>query len=86
MKTLEQYLTDAADTTTTVHVLTMKSRATVTDPDGKVTTAPVRFYIHPANVNGETLDFEVQGNTLTQDPSISYAEPEAVPAPSPEAE
>ena len=79
MKTFEQYLTDAADTTTTVHVLTMKSRATATDPDGKVTTAPVRFYIHPANVNGETLDFEVQGNTMMQDPSVTYAD--SVPAP-----
>jgi len=27
--------------------------------DGKV-----RFYIHPTNVSGPTLDFEVEGNTL----------------------
>ena len=25
----------------------------------------VSFYIHPANIDGETLDFFVSGNTLT---------------------
>jgi len=29
--------------------------------DGKV-----RFYIHPMTVNGPTLDFEIEGNTLKQ--------------------
>lgn len=24
----------------------------------------VHFYIHPANTGGDTVDFEVQGNTL----------------------
>ena len=74
MKTLEQYILDAADTTTTMHMLVTKPRATSTAPDGTVTQAPVCFYIHPSGVDGETLDFAVDGNNLSQDPSVTYAE------------
>lgn len=34
------------------------------------THGPVRFYIHPANVNGDTLNFEVQGNCVVPDPKV----------------
>ncbi|MEP3114912.1 hypothetical protein [Nisaea sp.] len=54
MKTLETYLTDAERAGVIDHRLRMQR-----GPDGKI-----RFYIHPVDVDGETLDFEVQGNSL----------------------
>lgn len=54
MKTLETYLTDA-------------ERAGVIDHRLRVQRGPngeVRFYIHPSDVDGKTLDFEVRGNSL----------------------
>ena len=53
MKTLEQYLKDAAATGVIDHSV----RAQVT-PQG------VTFYIHPAQTSGDTLDFKVLGNDL----------------------
>lgn len=34
----------------------------------------VRFYIHPANSSGDTLNFEVHGNTLIDDPNVTRGE------------
>lgn len=70
MKTLEQYLLDASDVTT-VHRLVMKPISTATAPDGTVTKTPVAFYIHPDTIAGDTLDFQVDGNSLTPDPRIT---------------
>lgn len=49
MKTLHEYLTENHDRNVIDHAL----RASVS-ADGTVT-----FYIHPANVSGDTLDFEL---------------------------
>ena len=54
MKTLETYLTDAERAGVIDHRLRMQR-----GKDGRV-----QFYIHPASVDGETMDFEVQGNSL----------------------
>ena len=53
--TLEQYFRSANANGVIDHSL----RAQV-DGEGKVT-----FYIHPAQISGETLDFKVEGNLLT---------------------
>lgn len=37
----------------------------------------VRFYIHPANVSGDTVDFEVRGNVLTPDMNKHYPDDDA---------
>ncbi len=55
MKTLETYLVDAEHKGVIDHQLRIQR-----GPGGEV-----RFYIHPANVDGDTLDFEVQGNCLS---------------------
>lgn len=54
MKTFETYLTDAAHAGVIDHRLRMQR-----GKDGKV-----QFYIHPDGVDGDTRDFEVQGNSL----------------------
>lgn len=56
MKTLETYLTDAERAGVIDHSLRMQR-----GKDGDV-----RFYIHPHGVDGDTMDFEVQGNALFQ--------------------
>lgn len=53
-KTLEQYLADDIGRGVIDHHL-RASR----DADGKVT-----FYIHPAGVDGDTLDYVVRGNVM----------------------
>ena len=63
MKTLAQYLAENAAR----HVIDHALRASV-DIDGKVT-----FYIHPNSVEGETLDFEANGNVLQ---AVTYPEPQ----------
>lgn len=60
MKTLDRYLTDNWARGVIDHVL----RAHVNDK-GVLT-----FYIHPQGVDGDTLDFLVEGNTLRPDPKI----------------
>lgn len=37
----------------------------------------VRFYIHPAGVNGDTVDFEVRGNVLTPNMHVHYPDDDA---------
>ncbi len=32
----------------------------------------VRFYIHPANTGGDTCNFELRGNVLSDDARITY--------------
>jgi len=54
MKTLETYLVDAEHKGVIDHRLRIQR--------GRV--GEVRFYIHPDGVDGDTLDFEVQGNGL----------------------
>ena len=54
MKTLEQYLRDAAGDNT----IDFRIRAT------GYTSAPTSFYIHPMGKDGDTLDFTVIGNAL----------------------
>jgi hypothetical protein len=54
--TLEQYLSGSIDAGAIDHsIRTMKGA------DGVV-----KFYIHPAGRSGDTLDFEVRGNELSQ--------------------
>lgn len=65
--TLEQYLQKFAAQNIIDHAL----RVSV-DEDGCVS-----FYIHPLNANGDTLDFEVEGNQLTP---IETVEAEVVKA------
>lgn len=38
----------------------------------EVSDAGVRFYIHPANRSGNTVDFEVHGNVLVGDPRVLH--------------
>jgi hypothetical protein len=54
LKTLEEYLRDSLKAGVIDHSL----RAQI-DIQGRLT-----FYIHPAGVSGDTLDFSVTGNTL----------------------
>ena len=54
MKTFEQYFKDNNINGNIDHSI----RATVRE-SGKVL-----FYIHPSNISGDTLDFEVEGNNL----------------------
>lgn len=54
MKSLEQYLRENVQKGAIDHII----RASV-DSDGLVT-----FYIHPHGVDGDTLDFSVDGNQL----------------------
>lgn len=54
MKTLEQYFRDDIERQAIDHAL----RARINEKDEVV------FYVHPHGVNGDTLDFKVQGNTL----------------------
>ena len=75
MKSLEQYLVDAVNRSgpATTHVLTVKQRSFVGfNAAGEPVLSPLCFYIHPIDQDGDTLDFQVQGNVLSQDPSISY--------------
>lgn len=53
MKTLEQYLKDDHDRGVVDHSIRAHEH------EGKVT-----FYIHPSGKDGDTLDFQVQGNVL----------------------
>jgi hypothetical protein len=55
MKTLETYLVDAEHKGVIDHQLRIQR-----GPGGEV-----RIYIHPDSVDGDTLDFEVQGNCLS---------------------
>ncbi len=54
MKSLEQYLREAQADGVIDHSLRIHS-----DHDGKII-----FYIHPANVSGQTCDYKVDGNVL----------------------
>ena len=56
MKTLEQYLKENADKGIIDH--------SIRSYDGKT------FYIHPDSRDGDTLDFEVDGNNLRQNPAV----------------
>jgi hypothetical protein len=60
--TFEEYLKKHHDLKIIDHAL----RAAV-DEKGQVT-----FYIHPADRDGDTLDFLVQGNTLWANPNVRY--------------
>lgn len=77
MKTLEAYLTDAVLGKTnpqhsiSVHTLTVKPRGLITGEGGQMVPGPLTFYIHPQGLDGETLDFEVHGNALSTDPSVT---------------
>lgn len=55
MKNLEKYFRECDKNRIIDHAL----RAAVTQEG-------VKFYIHPINASGDTLDFKVQGNVLTQ--------------------
>ncbi|MFP5515469.1 MAG: hypothetical protein ACLGJC_20585 [Alphaproteobacteria bacterium] len=55
MKTLEQFLRDAAAT----GAIDLRLRVTVTDGQ------PVTFYVHPLGRDGDTADFAVSGDTVT---------------------
>jgi hypothetical protein len=56
---IEEYLAKALEQSITEHVLcTRRAR------DGRLV-----FYIHPLLRDGETLDFSVQGDTLTRLPN-----------------
>lgn len=77
MKSLETYLTDAVlgktnpQHTITTHVLTVKPRVLIAGENGQLVPGPLTFYIHPQGVDGETLDYEVHGNALSTDPSVT---------------
>lgn len=60
MKTLDTYLTENFERGVIDHAL----RANV-DDEGALT-----FYIHPMGVDGDTLDFQVNGNSLHDNPKI----------------
>jgi hypothetical protein len=60
-KTLEKYLKDALARGVIDHTL----RAGI-DERGRVS-----FYIHPANTDGETRDYEVRNNLLRPDPRVT---------------
>lgn len=62
-KTLEQYLRENLEKITIDHILR------VIEKDGQIT-----FYIHPMGANGDTLDFVVNGNSLSIDQSIQKIE------------
>lgn len=64
MMTLETYLRAAALTGVVDHTLRAQFHL-----NGRVT-----FYVRPAAGSGRTLDLEVIGNTLTQDPNVEFAE------------
>lgn len=66
MKTLEKYFRECNKNKVIDHAL----RTTVTKDR-------VRFYIHPINANGDTLDFEVSGNILK--PLYRKEEPKSDP-------
>jgi hypothetical protein len=55
MKTLEEYLKENKDKAYLGHAL----KVNVIDKDGDV-----HIYIHPQSVDGDTLDFIVEGNNL----------------------
>jgi len=57
---LEEYLRENERRGVIDHSIRAQLRA-----DGTVT-----FYIHPAFANGETWDYQVQGNTLLPDPNV----------------
>ena len=61
MPTLEAYLRSDFARNVIDHVI----RAHVHD-DGSVV-----FYIHPSGVNGDTLDFQVCGNRLVENPRVT---------------
>ena len=75
MKTLEEYLeAELGNGVTTVHTLTVKPRQVVGETeDGQPILSPIRFYIHPTDVPGDTLDFQVEGNALVPDPTVIRA-------------
>ncbi len=54
MRTIEQYLRDCLKQ----NIIYFSIRATEDD------TGMIRFYIHPAGKDGDTLDFSVVGNEL----------------------
>lgn len=54
MKTFETYLTDAERDGVIDHRVRLQ----------RGSRGEVRIYIHPNDVDGQTLDFEVQGNSL----------------------
>ena len=60
-KTLEQYFKDAFARGVIDHAL----RALVDESDR------VSFYIHPANADGETCDYEVRNNLTRPDPRVT---------------
>ncbi len=54
MRTLEQYIKDNNEN----GIIDFSIRA------GSSEHGSTMFYIHPTGIDGDTLDFEVQGNTL----------------------
>src|SRR3546814_10926791 len=60
MKTLEGYLLDAEHKGIIDHAVRMQR-----GPGGEV-----QLYIHPQGVDGETLDFRVQGNGMFEIPPV----------------
>ena len=67
MQTLEDYLREAMQE----NHIDFHVRSTITG-DGRVT-----FYIHPSDGDGETADFEVEGNELEHNRDISYRQHES---------
>lgn len=65
-KTLQQYLHDELAR----GVIDFRIRA------HRAPTGVVRFYIHPAGVDGSTADFVVEGNQLTSLFCVSPRDPE----------
>lgn len=63
--TLEQYLRRNFHRPDRPFTIDHMIRANV-DSNGTVT-----FYIRPANVDGDTLNFEVHGNTLVPNPRVT---------------
>jgi len=61
-KTLEDYFRNGIDK----NIIDFAVRAERTDEDRIV------FYIHPLNQDGETADFEINGNELEHNRDISY--------------
>lgn len=60
--TLEQYLRNAIEV---AGIIDFSIRASIA-ADGRVT-----FYIHPDSRDGDTADFEVEGNTLAHNRDVT---------------
>lgn len=64
-KTLEQYLRDNSypNTTAIDHSIRVE-----------IFNDYIKFYIHPSNCGGDTMNYVLRGNLVEQDPDIIYPE------------